>query len=272
MSRTNKETTTSEALWKLRQQLELGKPQRNPKPVWLSIKEIRRHEAIFQHRLPNEFASKAHVRELADKAAASPQKTLDPITVWWDGRGWACIDGHHRLAAYGGGTFDANNAVAVEVFEGTLEEAIAKAARGNTRSKLMMDGREKDHAAWRLVTTTELSRGKCADSSGVSESQISRMRRVKATLTGKGMGDLMNLRWHEAKLAAVGKVMEGDPWDDEAKEKMAQKWAVAIAKALGQRGSNSPDVLAKALEIYNRQLPAMLSEIWNQSPDEIDED
>jgi hypothetical protein len=85
---------------------------------------------VFQHRRPARDASDRHVRELAD--AVKAHGTLAPVTVWWDGKHWSCIDGHHRHQAYMAGH---RSDVPVEVFEGTPEEAVARAAgaRGDQR-------------------------------------------------------------------------------------------------------------------------------------------
>jgi hypothetical protein len=165
VSRSRKDQSTSEALASLQEQLRAGKPQPAKRPAWLSVRSIKQHPAVFQHRRPAKHASDAHVRALV--SVVNTSGTLEPVTVWWDGKAWACVDGHHRLAAYakaGKGTAD----VPVQVFDGTLEEALVLAARTNTKDKLPMSRAEKSNAAWRLVLTTPLSKATLAEAAGVS--------------------------------------------------------------------------------------------------------
>ena len=98
-------------------------------------------------------------------------RTFDALTVWWDGKGWACVDGHHRHAAYkvaGVGT------IPVNVFVGSLAQAMAAAAGANTKDKLIMTRTEKSDAAWHMVTMIEMSKAEVAAAAGVSERQLGR--------------------------------------------------------------------------------------------------
>lgn len=260
--------TTSQAWAELLQRYSSGRPQPRTMLQWLALGQVRTHEAIFQHRRPPEHASAAHVRELRDKVNASPNKTLDPITVWWDGRDWVCLDGHHRIKAYRASGMDKHHDIPAEVFEGTPEAAIAYAAKANSRTKLQMGRQEKAAAAWRLVTTTNLSKEVSADCAGVSARLIALMRAARKTLEAKGVADLADMRWDEARRMAEGKAVGNEGWEPDAKEKMAQEWATAIGKALPPLAHNSPDVLAMALELFNAQMPGWLADHWQQEDEE----
>jgi hypothetical protein len=69
-------------------------------PTALPLASIKLWPKVFQHRGFAGHASKGHVLRLAAAIRQSKSHTLDPITVWWDGRAWACVDGHHRRDAY----------------------------------------------------------------------------------------------------------------------------------------------------------------------------
>ncbi len=124
MSR-NQHSTPSKAYADLQVQLGKGKAQPSPAPTRLGLMDIRLCKEVFQHRRPAEHISGAHIRLLAK----IPQqgRDLSPITVWWGGKHWLCIDGHHRIEAYKlAGKFDAY--VPVEVFDGSLEGAFSLAS------------------------------------------------------------------------------------------------------------------------------------------------
>lgn len=75
--------------------------------------------------------SKDHINTLKDAIKNTPGYQLDPpIVVWWSGREWKVLDGHHRLIAYQQLAKDRKNglvvrSIRVEVFEGTLDDAKA---------------------------------------------------------------------------------------------------------------------------------------------------
>lgn len=245
----------------LNYQLSTGKPEPKEPPTTLPLSRIKQRAEVFQHRRIHKHFSEAHVRTLEAAARGRSSKVLDPITVWWDGKAWVCVDGHHRLLAYrrmGMGV----PPIPVEVFSGSPSEALAHAARGNTKAKLPMTQVECSDAAWRLVATTELSKAQQAECAGVSEATIASMRRVKSALEARKVRDIANLSWTHARLSAAGKDADDDERDEDWLYKEAAKVAVALGKALGPRVGKNPEVLARALEIYNAQLPKALAMQW----------
>lgn len=259
-----KQMTRSDAWFKLRCQLEKGKPQPVKKPSMLTLGDVKLWPEVFQQRRPPKYASDAHIRALASKAKASPVGVLDPLTVWWDGRRWACIDGHHRMEAYReADVFQ----FPVVVFEGSLEEALVLSAKANTRDKLQMNSGEKSNAAWHLVVATSLSKAALAEASGVSESQVANMRRVKETLRGKGVGNLEDIVWEAARRMAAGEDGTKE-WDEDANEKRAQEMATKLHKALGKGSFSKIELFARALEIYSPLLAAGLATYWQEEAEE----
>ena len=266
---TKEEPSFLTALNELATQVARGKPIPETPPQYLCAQEIRLCKPVFQHRQPLDHVSQTHIRELAK--APQRGKDLDPVTAWWDGKGWACIDGHHRIAAYqlaGKG----HHAVPVEVFSGPLEAAIARAAEGNTRDKLVMSIREKTETAWRLtLAETSFSKAKVAELSGASVRTVATMREVRAKLVQQHPDrDPSELSWHRARMLAQGQEVEEINWDDRI-EKEAQQFANLLAKHLGKRGHQRREAFARALEIYDAGLPEFLREHWTLNEEDDDE-
>ncbi|MDZ4126724.1 MAG: hypothetical protein U1E02_21515 [Hydrogenophaga sp.] len=71
-------------------------------PTRLLITEIEEETALFQPRFyaGAEALSAGHVEMLAKVLSQAGATDLEPITVWWTGRRWVLVDGHHRLDAY----------------------------------------------------------------------------------------------------------------------------------------------------------------------------
>lgn len=269
MVQNNQETTLVEAYKQLEKQSAAGAPRPELAIPYLGLKHIKRRPEVFQHRAPLSHVSDAHIGILTK--ALSSGKDLDPIKVWWDGTGWNCIDGHHRIEAYiragKGGPYQ----VPVEVFKGTLAEAIAEAARGNTRDKLPMDAREKLAAAWRLVTLGLYSKADIVELAGVSDGTVANMRRVRTKLLDMKRGrDLSELTWNSARLEAAGEEPSIIDWDEQL-ETEAQAFADALAKHFGKRIHKRREAFIRALEIYDAQLPEEMIRQWRDRLDEDDE-
>lgn len=208
------------------------------------------------------------MRTLAASAKSAPDGTLDAITVWWDGKGWACIDGHHRLDAYRQVGTDKGDVIRVEVFEGTLEAALARAAATNTRNKLQMSNAERSNAAWRIVAATSLSKSAQAQAAGVSERLVAMMRAAKKSLEDGGNSDLMDMRWETARKLARGESAAEGGWTDDVLEQKASQLAVRLSKAVGPHAGHQVEIFARALEMYNSQLPRNLAEYWQEEGEE----
>ena len=257
----------------LSRQLAKGNPQPSPRPSGLTLEDIKLWPKVFQHRGFAGPASKAHVLKLTASIKKNRNKTLDPITVWWDGKGWACVDGHHRHQAYGAAKLGSGHIIPVEAFEGALGQAMAKAAQANTSNKLDMTSAEKSDAAWHLVTMTLLTKEETAAAARVSESTVASMRRVfnqlkeRTNTAGDSLsvtpgGDCADLSWANAKRLAEGR--EAPDFDREvANEKKAQAMALELRKAMGTEGGKYPEILARALELYDPRLPEVLADWWS---------
>jgi hypothetical protein len=263
---TKKSSTVTQAFDALSAQHAAGKPEPKAHPQFLRPREIKLWPEVFQHRRPAEHVSAQHVRELQRTLA---NQDLEPVLVWWDGKKWACIDGHHRLRAYVESS-RADHSVPVTVFSGSPQAAMEAAASRNTKDKLAMTRSEKVGTAWRLLLTTDLSKAATVRASGASDGIVGHMRRVKAQLSAKGR-DLGSLSWEQARQLAAGESSEEDvDWEDRTRQE-AEEMANAITKALGKRPGQRIEAFAMALEMIDARLPGMLAEFWSTS-DEDDAD
>lgn len=261
-------------------QLAKPKPLSKVTPTVLPLSAVRMWPNVFQHRRAGSVDSKRHILKLADAIKRSQSQSVDPITVWWDGRGWACVDGHHRHEAYKVAEVASGHAVPVTVFVGTVAQAMAVAAGANSKDKLAMTASEKSDAAWHLTVATEMSKAEVASKAKVSESSVANMRRVRDELKRKEAAapDLevsryagfMDLRWTEA--LRLNKGLDAPDFDREsADERKAQVMALKLRQAIGDEGAKFPEVMARALEIYDSRLPDQLAEWWSEPGDDEEE-
>ena len=271
-----KTRSPSDDLAAIKKQLARGKKP-GAVPTALPLGSIKLWPGLFQHRQPQGYASERHIKTMAEAVKRRPAAGLHPITVWWDGRGWACVDGHHRHAAYTQAGVLRTAAVPVEAFEGTLDEAVGRAASGNTQDKLPMTPSEKSDAAWRMTANTNLPKATVAAMAGVSESLVAIMRRTfkllevrEATLRYDQFGaNHQDMRWADARRLAEGK--DNLDFDQEdANEKKAHEMAKALRVALGTQGALYPHVMARALELYDSRLPDALAEWWGSAEDDVE--
>lgn len=261
MSRT-RNTNPAEAFSDLEATFAGGKPAPEA-PTVLKLTSIKLLPAVFQHRNPADHSSQRHIRELTEAVRAHGD--LAPVTVWWSGKAWACLDGHHRIEAYRrAGRWQGE--IPVTAFQGSPSEALALAAQANTQDKLPMTKQEKTRAGWRLVCMGGgLSKATQARAAGVSERLIADMRATRLRLESKGLTpeEIAGMTWMEAKNRDAGR--EGEPWTEEQAEQRAQEMATAIRKALGSTAERQPHVFARAVAIYSTELARGLED-WFGGP------
>lgn len=119
------------------------------------------------------------VGELAGSIRAG--RTVAPLLVTWapaeDGSEcWVVIDGHHRLLAY----YKAGRKrVPVEVFKGTVEEAMRQGVQLNGANKARLSPQARSEAAWRRVC--ERAKGGAMDTlKSISQDTGASIRTVKS--------------------------------------------------------------------------------------------
>lgn len=250
--------TPSAALERLRRE-----KAENPQPPYrtperLHLKEISTESLVFQVRAAG--LDMERVEEIAGDLSAPDLD--DPIHVWWGGKRWIVIDGHHRLAAHRLAQERGGEArkVAVKAHPTMpLEEALGAASLLNAREKVTITREERGDAAWRLVCCGTGSIKEQAAWSGAGKSQISIMRGVFDRLQAKRIPHetLIDRGWDWSRALDQGK-NKGE-FNPDMIEVQAQEWAKKLGRALGsQRLAESPEVLARALQIISPALPSGL--------------
>lgn len=240
----------------LERRIRNGSPWHGPAPDMLKLSEIGTLEGVFQYRNPLPYKSEAHKNKLA-RSVKRTGKALGRLEVYWAGDGWVCIDGHHRRAAYQRGELAD---VPVEVFTGTLAEAVARALSSNTADKLPMDDGEKTAAAWELVAVwnDEFSKSEIAALAGVSTSTVAKMRRVREVLIAERphLKDLSEFTWRQAQELAKGNEAETNAGSREVR---VRRMVDALIKAFGVGGlSRDISLTLEALKAYDEDLPGAL--------------
>lgn len=259
-----------EALGVLRSSLKNGTPvPANDWPTSLRRNEIARMISVFQPRqLDGRLAEdEAHVRTLC-QAIGSPERPryLDPIQVWWGGDRWYVIDGHHRLLAYD--RLGITDDIPVVVFDGDLDAAMAQSAAANSKDRLVMRSDDKLNYAWRLTIISNLSKIKVVDACAVANGTVGKMRKVKAALLADGQHteeDLLDLPWKDALAEAEGREKDVNYNPEEAIKRRAERYRVALFRALGDRPYNDPEAFGLALLHLDSRFPERLmrSESWS---------
>lgn len=236
-------------------------------PSHLRLDEIEICDSIFQHRTMNEWASAAHIKTLL-KALTNTGNPFEPLTVLWAGDGWVLVDGHHRYKAYQ--EYEYDEPVPVNVFNGTLDEALGEALRANVQDKLPMSAKEKVNAAWRLVVGSNLSINRTAALSLASRATVKHMRKVRDTLNAKSPGWVGQMDWRTARSKFDGKELSfnsGNDWINRKAVAMAEQ----LKKSFGKELSKYPKALWLALEMYDSNLLYAFCTEHGIDPEVIDE-
>lgn len=229
-------------------------PKRNPPK--LSLAELTTERGVFQMR---EEEADSWVTDL--HKVLKQGDLLTPLLVWWTGKRWVVMDGHHRLEAY---RRDAEGKakyrlIPVEVSQAeNPEAAIIEANRENRKNKLNTTEEDKHRQAW--FFTVEGIGGSVravAEATGSSKSTVQRMRDARAKLTAKGWSKdrLMGLKWQQ--VIELTKDRPGD-WTgtisaDEELERAGRAWAERLQREFGGKLLEAPDIAALMLLTYSRE-------------------
>jgi hypothetical protein len=269
----NVDTVVVEGLLAGKEQLLASIIAGTPAPVVgvkrLALKNIYLRADVFQHRSGHQGASEKHIEELTKALLRNPTQALEPVTIYWIGDGWCCIDGHHRLEAYKKAKYVGN--IPVRVFSGGLENAIAEAMNGNARDKLPMARHEKSNAAWRVVLSTpSLTRATQVSKTTVCLSTIKTMNRVAKQLTKeRPYLSLDTLTWWQAMSLAKGIEPKPDNGWDERKEAKVVFLVNRLCKHFGTRLTENIEITAEAFSRFNADLlPALAKAIRGNTLDD----
>lgn len=187
----------------------------------LHLRQIALASSVFQARQLQEpyqqYLSDAHSETLKTNLKASPTQTLEAIIVWWSGKRWIALDGHHRVEAYRRQERDAKGTIQripVVTFEGSLEAAIAKSIELNARDKLPMTYDDKANAAWKLIVEETLSKSEISRVTTVHRNTLTAMGKALNSLKQKYpisyKDEALAMTWDEARRSEVGRRELGD--------------------------------------------------------------
>ncbi|WP_168014546.1 hypothetical protein [Halomonas salinarum] len=274
-----------EGLQRVQGELEDGTSCPHEEPRELPLDDIKMRHSVFQPReFDNPARSEDHVRALSEAIKAEPSNRLDAVTVWWSGKHWTVLNGHHRLLAYGrvrktgfkqhqpDGSKTSQWMVPVRRFRGTLQDALIEATRTNSKDHLSMTKDEKMNRAWRLtVLYDELSKRAVAGACKIGSRTVARMRSQLREIQEDepdGWKSLaLGMSWREAQRYGKGEGME---YDDSWQERQAAEWSRRLGKAFGTKFAEQPEVAARALELYSERLAKELGPILHE-PEEFEE-
>lgn len=265
----NQRFTLEEGIALIQKELTDGKEAPTNEPKELPLKTIRMAQSVFQPRDFSEAGvaySEDHIRNLLEAISANPQVMLDPLVVWWSGKHWRVIDGHHRLLAYERWNKQRPNSlgnIPVKVFKGSLEDAMLEAARQNSKDKLPMSKTEKLNRAWKFTHSGIGSKKTISEACKVSPATVSNMRKqleaIKAWSPAHWEAWCAKSTWETAKKFGQEEREISDGW----KEKLAKKWTDRLGVAFGTKFAQQPEIAARALEMYSEKLVDALCEEWH---------
>lgn len=251
------------ALAKLEKEVAQGEPAPPIGRNGLSLGSVEVEEDVFQPRALGQrergWQSASHVKGLRDAIRDNEGHRLEPILVWWSGRRWCVVDGHHRLEAYRGFYRDRPGVtpwVPAKALEGNLREAVGASVAGNSRDKLGMSRDDKMDAAWRLTCGGGWTRREISQRAGASMRTLTIMNGVRDKLTGMEVVDLADLSWKRALMISQGRELSDR--DEEWAEQQAEEMAEKLRKHLGPNLIKKPDILAMALGMVHPDLPKRL--------------
>ena len=247
---------------------QLKRPKGPNETVLLMPSEIKTRPELFQVR---EFSfgmretDPDHVKTLTHNIGIHGE--LDPITIIKLGTKFVIVEGHHRLAAYKSAQW--MQPLKCMWFPGSVHEAIDESMRANAKDRLNVPLADKAEHAWKRTLLGWGSKAKVAKMCGVSESTVAQMRRLKRLAQENseegaqfrrrigGREGLMDTSWYSAKLAALG--LEPEKIDDEER---AERLARRIRARLDDLLSRDAQTTARALCLYDPELPKKLIAAW----------
>lgn len=221
-------------------------------PDRVRVEDVRVAPALFEARSSgrdqDHGGHKGHAWSLERVLRAKPLDTreFDPITVFEIAGDDFCVDGHHRLAVYravvGGAAF-----IPVVRIGGTLSEAIALSVQANTKLFLQMNHAQRQEAAWKLVKIAHGSKREQAEWSGMGETFIAKLRRLKRKLEEHHSGEHWGSLWEAERLANAVDGKNEDDWTEEMEAEKVAEYARRLRRALGENIRLHPERVMAAL-------------------------
>jgi hypothetical protein len=227
---------------------------------------LKTRAAVFQPRtLQGQLGEEAYLlREVGDAIKRAGVEALDPVVVWWSGRKYVVVDGHHRLIAIR--RFNRENAnkkgfrklrVPVEVVTGEIAEAKRFSTKENAKAKLSLRKEDRVNWAWRQVALHfgGIDKGKFVMAQRCQDLHVSErlLQQMKATflkvvaLQGDDAGsdrarafEISEMTWAQAQRTAEGKTKVELEFTDEKRLRAIEAATRKLAKALGPEAFSDP--------------------------------
>jgi len=238
-------------------------------PDRIPVREIRTAAALFAARSSGRAddlgSDQGHARELERALRAMPEdaREFDPLVVFEIAGTDFCVDGHHRLAVYRA-VSGPTALVPVVRIGGTLGHAVAASVQANSMTFLPMSRAERQEAAWKLVKIGQGSKREQAALSGMGETFIAKLRRLKRALEESHSGHEWGSLWEAERLARGGEVALPD-WTDEMADAEVAEYVGRLRKTLGAKlHRRLPAVVRAMAEIVG---PAIL---WETMREEVE--
>lgn len=227
------------------------------RPTRYPVSRLEFMTSVFQPRaIGDEFASGRHIEALMDAIMHEKNHELDPVVIWWSGKRWLVLDGHHRVEAHN--RLQAKNkgasVIPVLTFRGSLREAHLESIRLNAKDKLAMGKEDKLTKAWHIVTIdNEMTVREIGSICKVGKSSVSRMKAKREELVQQygeqWLDEVDGLTWKE--ILNIGVTRE---YDEEKGERQAEEWAKRLGRTFGNKLQKQPQTFFRAIEIHSPKL------------------
>ena len=218
------------------------------------------------------------MNELRDAIKRHGVERLDPIYVWWSGKAFFCIDGHHRLAvirelnaekrlkARSISTLEKARSeqlvVPVVIHTGTLSEVQAWSSRENGKARISLKKSDRSDWAWKLAVLhwggvldgKFVMAQRCKDLH-ISERLLKQMKAAYAKIDAmrpqqsqEAIVSLAQMGWASAKALAEGRD-RSESWDDQKRETEVQRTVNKLISSLGVHSfrSTRAEITAEAI-------------------------
>lgn len=248
---------------------------------YLPVELIRRRVSVFQPRSLKGQTAEEHVvlEEIKDAVRRAGVESIDPVVVWWSGKAFYCVDGHHRLIGIqrfnteqlkkaGRNITDRRRAeqkalkVPVTILAGTLSEALTWSSKENGKARLSLRKKDRVDWAWRQLVLHEggvidgpfVKAKRCIDLH-VSRRLLTQMGTAFEKITTEVEPEsypkdepevkraailaLAEEGWSKAQAIAEGREVT-EAWSDDRRAAEIERIASRIMSALGKESFRSP--------------------------------
>lgn len=244
---------------------------------WMRRDIIKTLRAAFQPRSFNGQMGDAQgtIKDITEAINRAGIERIDPIKVWWSGKMWFVVDGHHRLAAVDRvnldrktkGRDDKIREVPVEIVQGGILMANLATTKDNGKTHLHLSAKDRCQWAWRTavlhwtrVYPERFVMAKAAPDLHVHERTLKSMkatfRQILQRFRDENDGrfpdpnddkdaswifTVVDLKWPQQAVEwAKGTANQTTVRDDAWREQEVQKTAEKLVRVLGKEAFSSP--------------------------------